>query len=588
MKIKVILALLVLVCTTVPLASAVDKIYIQPSLGVVTPELYGAKGDGVTDDTAALQAAINAVIASGGGHLYIPRATYKLTGNGLTLTDATNMLIDGPGTLQLMGATSNAIILQPVGAVSNLRIRDLTLIGDANTAYNQNGIGNFSGQTISNVRFENLTISNLNVGIIMNADLGGSYDDGVVANCNISNIVGVNSGQGYGISQARVSNFRIINNRIDGCQRHSIYSAKVPTSTDNNGVISGNTITNHRATVANLSPRCAINIARCKGVIVANNTMYNCFDGNMIIGGDNTSPGYTCERIKVIGNQFLYPGNNVGAMLIGIETYPTSVYMTDDVEITGNSFYSDWNVSQAPDVTIWNGARIKYHNNYHHTMNVTTAGGDKSAVVIGDADYINADSTQDFDNEFSDNRILFEGSNLAASRGFVIPTSIATGTSSQTLLRNEIKGPGTPYYFVTSPPTNPNMSVVPIAQAYVTGSVSAGCTNATTAGKVKIVNAIKVTSGGTMFSRAAIDNFWDLTGVSTGAGTYLKVLLCVENGITARIVVGTPATQQILALLPKIPEDNWAPVGAVEIPRNYSGGSLSGYIFYDFVGPYNQ
>ena len=103
MKIKVILALLVLVCTTVPLASAVDKIYIQPSLGVVTPELYGAKGDGVTDDTAALQAAINAVIASGGGHLYIPRATYKLTGNGLTLTDATNMLIDGLGLYNLWG-----------------------------------------------------------------------------------------------------------------------------------------------------------------------------------------------------------------------------------------------------------------------------------------------------------------------------------------------------------------------------------------------------------------------------------------------------------------------------------------------------
>lgn len=57
---------------------------------------YGAIGDGASDDTAALQAAINAVLTASGGALYFPRGTYRITAK-LVIPFSTGWRIFGAG-----------------------------------------------------------------------------------------------------------------------------------------------------------------------------------------------------------------------------------------------------------------------------------------------------------------------------------------------------------------------------------------------------------------------------------------------------------------------------------------------------------
>lgn len=62
----------------------------------LTPLDWGAVGDGVADDTAALQAAYSAIVAAGGGCLHLSDRTYRITA-GISLYTSVPMKILGPG-----------------------------------------------------------------------------------------------------------------------------------------------------------------------------------------------------------------------------------------------------------------------------------------------------------------------------------------------------------------------------------------------------------------------------------------------------------------------------------------------------------
>jgi hypothetical protein len=129
-----------------------DRNYALVTSGgpTVSVTAYGATGDGTTDDTTAIQTAINTL--SSGGTVFIPNGTYKLTAALTVANDDIVIAGEGYGSkLQLAaGSNSNVILVNPSadtatnGIVRKNRVILRDLYVDHN-GINQTGTGTFGG-----------------------------------------------------------------------------------------------------------------------------------------------------------------------------------------------------------------------------------------------------------------------------------------------------------------------------------------------------------------------------------------------------------------------------------------------------------
>lgn len=396
---------------------------IQSKLAdIVDARDFGAVGGGA-NDTDALQDAID--FLSEYQTLNIS-GDYKVT--GLNITDKSNIRITGGGSISLDEASSDACIFLLVGTVANLEIDHLTLVGEGNPTYSQGAIGAFTGQTISNTSFHDLTISNINVGISHNAYPTGSWDKGSCYENRLTDLVGSSSGQGYGIHMAGATNIRVYGNVIDNASRHAIYQAA---GANCNNAIFGNQIINHRSSVADGSYRCAISCARSSDVTISNNKFLDGYDGAIEISHDNATD-LSCSDILVIGNTFTNRQNTTPYILVGQQAPPT-VAVVHGVDITGNRFTTDNTAAGGfgDEIYIANGKQINIHGNTFRRTGVTSAL--TQCIEAGDASFATCDS------HIGD--IVIEG-NVATADGTVnsrfvyVSTQLCTGSSPYTIKGN--------------------------------------------------------------------------------------------------------------------------------------------------------
>jgi len=125
-----------------------------------TPFDFGAAGDGTTDDSTAIQNAINSL--SNGGLLYFPPATYAIgTATTITLPTAKAITLLGSGrgdtakagtVLKATAALTGGVINSGTAFIRGHRISNMTISGNAQAAYC------LKMDAVSNASFDNLSL----------------------------------------------------------------------------------------------------------------------------------------------------------------------------------------------------------------------------------------------------------------------------------------------------------------------------------------------------------------------------------------------------------------------------------------------
>lgn len=131
---------------------------------------YGAAGDGTTDDTTSINAAVAALQSAGGGILWFDgRKTYKVSGNGITFTANVKWAIQGNGAFITVASGGKGIYVDSLASdfsALGYKIENLHIEAVSGTDRSASSVGIYIRDT-SGVLIENCYIKDLDRGIVM-------------------------------------------------------------------------------------------------------------------------------------------------------------------------------------------------------------------------------------------------------------------------------------------------------------------------------------------------------------------------------------------------------------------------------------
>jgi hypothetical protein len=272
---------------------------------------FGAVGDGVTDDTAAINAAVAALVTAGGGTLYFPEGTYIVSA---PINLRSNIVYQGHGWASIIkqkAAVTGVNLLgeaSPAAPHSNIIVRDLQL--DGNRANANFPADDADGNAIrlnqvSFSRFENLYIHD---SIFNGISVYNASNDNIITKNRLEDIGKTGSPPGaatytgifieFGANRNRVSQ-----NRISTTRQYGIWIGSRDADNYDNAI---------------------------------ENNFVNAAAGDGIRVGDDVSANIT-NRPLVIGNHVLSCGD------LGIRLFHAGTGSIQDGIVIGNHALSNTN-----------------------------------------------------------------------------------------------------------------------------------------------------------------------------------------------------------------------------------------------------
>ena len=291
----------------------IGTLALAPSCSITA---FGAVGDGVTDNAAAMQATF-AYAATTHCIAYVPAGTFAYSG----MLTATGIAIAGNGATSILAPLTPANeALTMLG--KNTSVSNLTMVSKAASRLTTGWSGMIWFENATNYYVQNVLINGSSSTGIMSYNSSNGY----IMNNTVENTQADSITQVLGSSNVTVTGNRILNSGDDGVSNNS-YAGETPV---NNITVKGNTVLNN---------------VWGRGIEVSGGTNI-AFTGNYV---DNTD-GYTdvyiasesewktqsVSNVTVSGNTLVDGGPNQGSLIIYNSQGTT--YTISDVTANGNQF----------------------------------------------------------------------------------------------------------------------------------------------------------------------------------------------------------------------------------------------------------
>jgi len=201
---------------------AVNQTFTSKLQQTVSVKDFGATGDGATNDTVAVQAAITYVNSIGGGSVYAPRGTYVC--GSVNLFPNVKIYGDGAATIFKQNTSLSTLGLftcnsgSPTVFISNITLRDFQVLGNSVAQGFSEFIHLIIMSGVKNVLIDNIQFNGFQGdGLYLGSGSGGQVRHNIGVNVQNCTFDGINKANRNAISIIDGDNIDILNCKFANC-----------------------------------------------------------------------------------------------------------------------------------------------------------------------------------------------------------------------------------------------------------------------------------------------------------------------------------------------------------------------------------